>query len=175
MKRLFTLMIALFAVMTFAKAQDQASLDQAVKDWERAKAYIQEYMDAMPEEGYAFKPTPEMRSFAEQFLHIADANFGFAATISGTKSPLGDASAEKTGEKTKAATMKTLNDSYDFVLAALKGLSADKYRESINFFKMNMTRAVVMGKCFEHQAHHRGQSTVYLRLKGVKPPAEKLF
>jgi len=175
MKRLFTMMIALIVITLTAKAQDQASLDQSVKDWERAKAYIQEYMDAMPEDGYSFKPTPEMRSFAEQFLHVADANFGFAAAISGTKSPLGEVSAEKTGEKTKAATMKTLNESYDFVIAALKGLTADKYKEMIKFFKMDMTRAVIMSKCFEHQAHHRGQTTVYLRLRGIKPPAEKLF
>lgn len=36
-------------------------------------------------------------------------------------------------------------------------------------------RAVGIGKAFEHQTHHRGQTTVYLRLKGITPPAEKLF
>lgn len=170
-------LLALFALGTslFVSAQDQGSLDQSIKDWERAKAYIQEYMNAMPDDEFGFKPTPDMRSFAEQFLHLADANFGFAAAISGTKSPLGDASAEKTGEKTKAATLKTVVESYDFAISALKGLSAEKYRESINFFKMQMTRATIMNKAFEHQAHHRGQTTVYLRLKGVTPPSEHLF
>jgi uncharacterized damage-inducible protein DinB len=33
----------------------------------------------------------------------------------------------------------------------------------------------VLNKCFEHQTHHRAQITVYLRLAGVTPPAEKLF
>ncbi|MBO0721263.1 MAG: damage-inducible protein DinB, partial [Blastocatellia bacterium] len=28
---------------------------------------------------------------------------------------------------------------------------------------------------FEHQTHHRGQTTIYLRLKGVTPPGEKLY
>jgi uncharacterized damage-inducible protein DinB len=32
-----------------------------------------------------------------------------------------------------------------------------------------------LSKGFEHQTHHRGQTTIYLRLKGVKPPQEKLF
>ncbi|MDZ7646861.1 MAG: hypothetical protein U5K54_06605 [Cytophagales bacterium] len=42
-----------------------------------------EYLDVMPEAGYALKPTPEMRSFADQMLHITDANYGF--TIAATE------------------------------------------------------------------------------------------
>ena len=30
-------------------------------------------------------------------------------------------------------------------------------------------------KAHEHQTHHRGQCTIYIRLQGVRPPAEKLF
>ncbi|HET7002392.1 MAG TPA: DinB family protein [Puia sp.] len=30
-------------------------------------------------------------------------------------------------------------------------------------------------KAFEHQAHHRGQTTIYIRLVGVKPKNERLF
>jgi uncharacterized damage-inducible protein DinB len=38
-----------------------------------------------------------------------------------------------------------------------------------------MSRQLAIEKCFEHQTHHRGQATTYLRLAGVVPPAEKLF
>ncbi|MBC7915574.1 MAG: damage-inducible protein DinB, partial [Pyrinomonadaceae bacterium] len=34
-------------------------MDEMVKDWERAKVYTKEYLDAMPETGYSLKPTPE--------------------------------------------------------------------------------------------------------------------
>jgi len=30
-------------------------------------------------------------------------------------------------------------------------------------------------KAFEHQTHHRGQTTIYIRLVGLKPPGERLF
>jgi hypothetical protein len=30
-------------------------------------------------------------------------------------------------------------------------------------------------KAFEHQTHHRGQCTIYIRLLGIRPPNEKLF
>jgi uncharacterized damage-inducible protein DinB len=38
-----------------------------------------------------------------------------------------------------------------------------------------LTKSGIFGKAFEHQTHHRGQCTIYLRLKGVVPPGEKLF
>src|SRR5215467_5276275 len=58
-----------------------------VADWTRAKDYTKEYLEAMPEEGVNFKPTPEIRSFAEQMLHLATGNFGFAATAAGIDNP----------------------------------------------------------------------------------------
>lgn len=32
-----------------------------------------------------------------------------------------------------------------------------------------------MTKTFEHQTHHRGQTTVYLRMSEITPPQEKLY
>jgi uncharacterized damage-inducible protein DinB len=48
-------------------------------------------------------------------------------------------------------------------------------QETVTFANKPMTKAMVLFKAFEHQTHHRGQTTPYLRLKGVKPPQEMLF
>ncbi|MCW3088251.1 MAG: DinB family protein, partial [Sediminibacterium sp.] len=37
------------------------------------------------------------------------------------------------------------------------------------------TRLAWIMKAFEHQTHHRGQATIYIRLQGIRPPAEKLL
>ena len=37
---------------------------------------------------------------------------------------------------------------------------------------MNSPRSEFLTIGFEHQTHHRGQTTIYLRLKGVEPPPE---
>ena len=47
-----------------------------IVDWERAKAYTKEYLDAMPEEGINFKPTQDIRSLAEQMLHMSQGTIG---------------------------------------------------------------------------------------------------
>ncbi len=149
---------------------------QTLADWQRAKEYTKEYLDAMPEDGINFKPTPEMRSFAEQMLHLANGNFNFAAAASGKANPYQGKNLEKMeGFNTKAALTKVVMESYDFVIAALKAIPDAQMSQNIKLFGRDMTREVSLHKLFEHQTHHRGQTTVYLRLKGVKPPQEKLF
>lgn len=175
MKRLSFLFTLL--ALTFASSAlfAQFTQSQMVEEWQRAKAYTKEYLDAMPADGYGLKPKPEMRSFAQQMLHLADANYGLVSMAIGKPSPLGKTSVEKTIPQTKEATTKAVMDSYDFVIGALQGMTAVQAQEMVKFANKDFTRLGLFGKAFEHQTHHRGQTTVYLRLKGVTPPGEKLF
>jgi uncharacterized damage-inducible protein DinB len=165
----------LLVVGISASAHAQTTADDLAREWERAKAYTKAYLDIMPESAYAFKPTPEMRSFADQMQHLTDANIGFAAAATGEKPPV-TGSLEKTAEKSKAAVTKQVLDGYDFVIAAIKKLSPAQLNEHIKLFnKFDLTKEQALNKAFEHQTHQRGQTTVYLRLAKVTPPAEQLF
>ena len=147
-----------------------------VADWTRARDYTKEYLDAMPDDGINFKPTPEIRSFAEQMLHLANANFAFVSTATGKANPYQGKQLEKLDEyKNKAALTKIVMESYDFAINAAKTVDLKKADEPVKFFSFDLTRGSAWSKGFEHQTHHRGQTTIYLRLKGVKPPQEKLF
>src|SRR5579859_1080255 len=44
----------------------------------------------MPEDKYDFKPNPAQRSFAEQLLHAAGANYFFINPVKGLEPPKGD-------------------------------------------------------------------------------------
>lgn len=171
MKKLALLLI-LFIAFVSANAQTK---DQMIADWQRAKNYTKAYLDAMPEDGYGFKPTPEMRSFAGQMLHLADGNYFLVGAIAGKPGPLGKESAEKTVAQTKEATTKATMDSYDYVIAALQNSTPAQLQEMAKVAGKDITKQVGFNKAFEHQTHHRGQTTVYLRLKGVTPPGEMLF
>jgi uncharacterized damage-inducible protein DinB len=154
----------------------QESVAEKVKDWERAKAYTLEYMEAMPADKYDFKPTGQVRSFAEQILHITDANYGFASVATGAESPIARGESEQTEDTSKENVIKLVNAGYDYVIDNLKSMTDDQLKESIKVFgQFEMTRGTALDKAFEHQTHHRGQTTIYLRLSGVKPPSEKLF
>ncbi|CAN5525639.1 hypothetical protein BH09BAC6_BH09BAC6_03520 [soil metagenome] len=174
MKRLSLLFAVLALAFVSTTARAQFTQSQMVEEWQRAKTYTKEYLDAMPEDGYTFKATPEVRTFAEQMLHLADGSYFLVSAASGKPNPLGK-SAEKTVAQTKEATTKAVMDSYDFVISTLQGMTAAQLQETVKVAGKDLTRAGGFGKAFEHQTHHRGQATIYLRLKGVKPPQEKLF
>ncbi|RFZ94228.1 damage-inducible protein DinB [Mucilaginibacter conchicola] len=173
MKKLSLLLVMLcFACTSFA----QMSKDQIVAEWQRAKKYTQAYLDAMPADGYTFKATPQVKSFAEQMLHIGDANYFFLSTISGKESPMGKTSLEKTTQQTKEEVTKAVMASYDFAISAIQGMTEDQFKQEVSMGKdMKMQKGQLLAKAFEHQTHHRGQTTVYIRLKGVTPPNEMLF
>src|SRR5262245_48029118 len=109
------------AVQPAAKAAETNPITILVADWTRARDYTKEYLDAMPEDGMNFKPTPDIRSFAEQMLHLANALFIFASTAAGTTNPYSGKNLEKMEEfKTKAALTKVVMESYDFVMTSAK-------------------------------------------------------
>jgi uncharacterized damage-inducible protein DinB len=174
-RKLFLSTFCLIFGATFFAGAQTAAIDMA-KDWERAKAYTKEYLDAMPDSGYALKPTPEMRSFAEQMLHLTDANYAFAAAATGATSPIGQGAAEKSVDKSKSAVTKMVLDGYDFVINNIKKTTPAQLNENTKMFgRFEMAKGVALAKAFEHQTHHRGQTTVYLRMAGATPPPEKLF
>src|SRR5678815_1082596 len=86
MKPFFSLLLTL--CIFFVKAQNSSNdllKQQLVNDWERAKAYTQEYLDAMPADKYSFRADDSIRSFAQQMLHLSQATAGMA--FFGTGSP----------------------------------------------------------------------------------------
>src|ERR1700733_5753059 len=125
MKRLTLLFSFIVFTLVTGSAFAQFTQSQMVVEWQRSKTYTKAYLDAMPSDGYSFKPTPEIRSFAEQMLHLATDNYGFAAFASGKPNPIGDSSLEKIVGPTKEATTKLVMDSYDFMISTLQKLCGD--------------------------------------------------
>lgn len=165
-----------FVAILLSNVMFGQSKDEMIKEWQRAKEYTKEYLDVMPENKYDLKPTPEMRSFAQQMLHFTDANYAFASVATGSTSPLAMGEAEKSTDQSKANVTKLVLASYDFVIEGIKKMSEASFKENVKMFgRFEMTKGTALNKCFEHQTHHRGQTTVYIRLAGVKPPQEKLF
>lgn len=151
--------------------------EEQIAELERVKAGTVEYMEAMSAEGYDFKPTPEMRSFAQQMLHLAQANYMFGQMAGGLSNPKAGQDLEKMAELTsKDVCMATVVTSFDFLIESMKGLSEDQLAEEIKLFNaFTLSRLTAFRKAQEHAIHHRAQTTVYLRLKGFTPPSEKLF
>ena len=188
MKPFFSLLLTL--CIFFVKAQNSSNdllKQQLVNDWERAKAYTQEYLDAMPADKYSFRANDSIRSFAQQMLHLSQATAGMA--FFGTGSPNNiiqnmflkppQVFEKSPGIQNKDSVVYYVNTSYDFMINAIKSMDFAKLNEvviqELPGGKRSATRLGWIFKAFEHQTHHRGQCTIYLRLSGIRPPAEKLW
>jgi hypothetical protein len=179
MKKLVVLLI-LFILFISTKGISQALSpedvkSQLIKEWERAKVYTTEYLNAMPADKYSFKAVDSIRSFAQQMLHLASGNIFLVSAVSDIKAPefgLKDLE-QRPGAQTRDSVMYYVLGSYDYCLNALKASDVNKWGEIQPRFKV--TRFAVFLKAFEHQTHHRGQTTIYIRLLGIRPPGEKLF
>ena len=176
MKTLFSLLLSLcFFSVTAQTSFNETLRQQMVKDWERAKAYTQEYLDAMPAGKYGFRAVDSIRSFAEQMLHLAKDNAILVTIGTVTQNPFGTQDFEKSPTaQNKDSVVYYVNTSYDIAIKAIKNMDVGKLADIVPN-KRNETRLAWLLKAFEHQTHHRGQCTIYIRLQGIRPPAEKLF
>jgi uncharacterized damage-inducible protein DinB len=176
MRKIFTLVLITLTV-NFSYAQLADSLKaQMLRDWERSKAYTKEYLDAMPKDKYGFKAQDSVRSFAQQMLHLAQGNVGIASMATGKPAIWQNARLEnsKTAQSYDSVNYYVLG-SYDFVIEAIKNFDVSKFAETTGSGRFSGTRMALLLKVLEHQAHHRGQTTIYIRLLGIKPPNERLF
>ena len=78
-------MAAITASSLFAQGTSPGLAKELVAPWERAAADIIDVAEAMPEERYDFKPTPDMRTFGDQLAHVAGVVQRFIDTAKGTK------------------------------------------------------------------------------------------
>jgi uncharacterized damage-inducible protein DinB len=178
MKKLSLLLVVCF-VTVIANAQSnlgESIKAQLVKDFERAKVYTNEYLNAMPADKYNFKAQDSIRSFAQQMLHLAQANMSLSSNGTGAaRIWVGRRLELIPSAQTKDSVVYFVNASYDFAIAGIKALDVSKLEEKTKGGNLEETRLAWIMKTFEHQTHHRGQTTIYIRLVGVRPPNEKLF
>lgn len=186
MKKIITktlLLLSLFIFITSAQLHAQALTTtdikaQMVKEWERSKAYTIDYLNTMPANKYSFKAVDSIRSFAQQMLHLANANVFFMSLATDQKAPsFGQDLEQRAGAQSKDSVMYYITTSYDYAISAAKSSDVSKWGEKkkLPFGGYEETRYALINKAIEHQAHHRGQTTIYIRLQGIKPPQERLF
>lgn len=127
--------------------------------------------EKVPEDMYAFKPTPEVRSLGQLIAHIADGNNGICGAASGMK-PTGQTGIEKsvTG---KAALQKALADSFAFCEQAIASMDDKKGAEMAKSFLGVQPRLMVLAFNNSHLNEHYGNLVTYMRLKGIVPPSSE--
>jgi uncharacterized damage-inducible protein DinB len=126
--------------------------------------------EAIPADKYAWRPSPDVRSFAEVFLHVAGANYNLYKLV-GTPPPTGlDLKNIEKSTTDKAKVIATLKDSYAHAKKAITAMPDADLDKSMDWFGGKITERGILLFVVRHGAEHLGQSIAYARFIGVVPP-----
>jgi uncharacterized damage-inducible protein DinB len=136
---------------------------------------IAEAAAMMPAEDFAFKPTPEVRSFAQLVGHVINANFFFCSQAKGAAMPT---TTDFYLVTERAALIKGLSDALAYCDAVYESTTDADFNQvvTLNGFpgmnpKTTTSRGAVLMFNTTHNNEHYGNIVVYLRLKGKVPPS----
>ena len=160
--------VAAAAPSVFAQGASPSVVKELVATWQRAATDILDVAEAMPEEKYAYKPTPEMSTFRDQLAHVTGITQRFIDSAKGTKSEAG----QPHKAMTKAEVITLLKQTLQTGQETLGSLTDAQLLEQVKFpFGDRMVTRFTfwLGPLYQFRNHH-GQLVVYLRLNGIVPP-----
>ncbi len=168
-----------------ATAQDTMKKDTPVKpadpelkvvvdSWNDIGRKLIAMAEDFPEDKYDYKPTPAQRSFAEQLLHAAGANYYFTNPVIGQKPPA-EEDAKREQYKTKADVVAFVKKSFADGAAAIQSKGEKGLTATVDDpFAHQKVRVLDYAYGFiEHCGEHYGQLVGYYRLAGLVPPESR--
>jgi|SoiMethySBSTD1v2_1073268.scaffolds.fasta_scaffold1458527_1 uncharacterized damage-inducible protein DinB len=170
----FIVAVTLVLVASIARAQTPSAetyTGTLTRSWQRVARIVAASAEAMPEAGYSFKPSPEVRTFGELIGHLAEEHYMICAGAKGEKNPKDGVAFEKIAAKPEL--VKAINDSIAYCNAVysatkdeaktLQPAAPNRRDTSFSSLLLNVT----------HDSEHYGNLVTYLRMKGIVPPSSQ--
>jgi uncharacterized damage-inducible protein DinB len=130
--------------------------------------------EKMPAEHFSFRPTPEVRTYAELFAHTIDTQFFFCNAVKGGPSPIAGKNLEKSVTD-KAGVVQMVKDGFAYCDDLFANLTDEKIAAMITMGTSPNTRQAAAGTQLTmvvvHGNEHYGNVVTYMRTKGIVPPS----
>jgi uncharacterized damage-inducible protein DinB len=166
-----------------ARAQEKAAAPAAPKasagiaaeylqEWNRTGNKLIEMAKDFPEDKLDYKAAATQRTFAEQLLHAAGANYYFIGAATGTTPPDNVENPSRDTYKTREQIAAYIQKVYADGAVVLQKQGDKGMLETVKspFGNEMMTRASLWTFAIAHANEHYGQCVVYYRLNGLVPP-----
>jgi uncharacterized damage-inducible protein DinB len=125
---------------------------------------IMKSADEMPESKYSYRPTKDVRSFAEILNHVADISYILCSNVKGEATP-----ATATAKGSKTEIMAYLKGAFGYCDGVYPGFTDAHLNDPANFFGVRTNKMFVLTQVANHDALHYGNLVTYLRLNGLVP------
>lgn len=143
---------------------------QALLDLEAMQKKFVDLANALPVDKMTWRPSPDARSFAEVFLHVANERYGILSLM-GAEKPAGYDG--KTFEKSTTDPIQIvaeLNKSWEFAQKTIKGMSNADFAKLLPKLGPEANQGDVVYILMADAHEHLGQSVAYARENGITPP-----
>lgn len=137
--------------------------------YDSVKRNVFEAAQKMPDADFAYRPTPDVRTYGELVAHIANAHYSYCSVANGEANPSKE-DFEKT-KTTKAALLAALQASMEYCDAVYDGATEDSILQMVKQGANQVTKASVLATNASHDNEHYGNMVTYLRLKKIVPPS----
>lgn len=147
--------------------------EDLLQAWQREADKLMEMAEDFPTDKYNYKPNPEVRTFGEQLLHVAAANYFFLHAVRGEAGEPEHLSHEQ--YRTKGDIVDVLRKSFQGGASALRQMDDATLRARVKhpFADRQVSRYSIWLSGVMNAAEHYGQLVVYYRNNGLVPPASR--
>jgi len=125
---------------------------------------IMKSAEAMPESKYSYRPTKDVRSFAEILNHVGDISYILCSNVKGEASP-----AMAAAKDSKAEIMAYVKGAFDYCDGVYSGFNDAHLNDPADFWGHKTNKMFILTQVGNHDALHYGNLVTYLRLNGVAP------
>ena len=125
---------------------------------------IMKSADAMPESKYSYRPTKEVRSFAEILNHVADISYILCSSVKGEAPP-----AMGTAKGSKTEIMAYLKGAFGYCDGVYSGFTDAHLNDPADFWGHKTNKMFILTQVGNHDALHYGNLVTYLRINGLEP------
>jgi uncharacterized damage-inducible protein DinB len=153
-----------------ASSSGNSAVSTARMLWEQPTQYITTVAEELPESTYAYRPTPQVRTFGQLIGHVAGAQYLFCAAAMGEPERQ-ENDIEKTRTR-KADLVTALKASTQYCAKAYAQTDRNA-QQSTKLFGQERSRLYALGLNANHNAEHYGNIVTYLRLNGIVPPSSR--
>ena len=162
------LLIQLGAATLVAQSAQNPYSAMVTGGWNTLKKNLSASAAKMAEADYAFKPTPQVRSFGQVIGHLANEHYSICAGAKGEKSP---STADFEKVTSKAELVAALDKSIAYCDGVYKSVTDATGTQPVEVFGEKMMRLGALQVNLTHSSEHYGNLVTYMRLKGVVPPS----
>jgi len=165
-----TLLIPAVLLAVAAPAAAQGPLVGSVGAvFEAGKANVIAAAEQMPEEHYAFQPTPEVRTFGQLVGHVANASYMICSTATGQTNPNQTNFENSTS---KAELVRAVTDALTYCDAAYS-MGDEDAKALVSLFGREQPKLSALTLNAAHDWEHYGNMVTYMRIKGLVPPSSQ--